>query len=165
MEICVDYEIRRKIRAQIRLVKKLTAENKLPNTTKTSSKTETVTTTETKSFTKSRQSPEKRRSFDAETDATKKLLVYSKQDEEETAAEWIRKRNLKKMSQKITSETSTKTSAHCKITNDITSSYGVGPTDENGSPLFGLKALKSGAKTDTKGAYFFLKNSLFDRFL
>lgn len=165
MEICVDYELRRKIRSQIRLVKKLTVENKLPNTVKnqTSSRTETVITTEKKRLAKTRQSPEKRNNFDTKTDITEKHLVYSKQDEEETAAEWIRRRNLKKMSEKITTETSTKTS-QCKITDDITSSYGVGPTDENGSPLFGLKALKSGAKTDTKGKKFIIIHSLFSRY-
>lgn len=30
-----------------------------------------------------------------------------------------------------------------KSTDLITSSYGVGPTDENGTPLFGLRALRS----------------------
>lgn len=30
-----------------------------------------------------------------------------------------------------------------KITDVITSSYGVGPTDENGTPLFGLRALRA----------------------
>lgn len=33
-------------------------------------------------------------------------------------------------------------------TDSITSSYGVGPTDENGRPLFGLKALR---RTNTVG--------------
>ncbi|XP_031353277.1 titin-like isoform X2 [Photinus pyralis] len=36
-----------------------------------------------------------------------------------------------------------------KPTDAITSSYGVGPTDENGSPLFGLKALRAQKQTGT----------------
>lgn len=32
------------------------------------------------------------------------------------------------------------------VTDSITSSYGVGPTDDNGRPLFGLRALR---KTNT----------------
>lgn len=39
-------------------------------------------------------------------------------------------------------------------TDVITSSYGVGPTDENGTPLFGLKALRTRNKSEkTKGKY------------
>lgn len=157
MEICVDYEIRRKIRAQIRLVKKLGTEKKSTDTAKirTISKTEVVTTSQKQNSKNERQSPEKRKISDTETNISKKHLTYSKQDEEETAAEWIRKRNLRKITEKISTETSTKTSSN-KATDDITSSYGVGPTDEHGSPLFGLKALKSKGKTDTKGNFLFV---------
>ncbi|KAF2898002.1 hypothetical protein ILUMI_08167, partial [Ignelater luminosus] len=79
---------------------------------------------------------------------------------------WITQRPLKKVtdsapSRKGTSTSSTTTttkkqtitrtspSKERKPTDDITSSYGVGPTDENGSPLFGLKALRAQNKTDT----------------
>lgn len=47
-----------------------------------------------------------------------------------------------------------------KPIDDITSSYGVGPTDENGSPLFGLRALRAQNKTETtKRKYIVFLNS------
>uniref|UniRef100_A0A182NMY6 Smoothelin domain-containing protein n=1 Tax=Anopheles dirus TaxID=7168 RepID=A0A182NMY6_9DIPT len=56
------------------------------------------------------------------------------------------------MSRKVVSTTSTTTYQQTKATSDpkattdcITSSYGVGPTDENGLPLFGIRALKKKA--------------------
>lgn len=87
--------------------------------------------------------------------------------------EWVKQRNLKKTSElnisvgkKITTckttstattATSTKTATvrkspakDIKSTDLITSSYGVGPTDENGTPLFGLRALRAQNAT-TKG--------------
>lgn len=82
--------------------------------------------------------------------------------------EWVKQRNLRK-----TNDSTTRTSSYSttttrkettkrttttspvkevvKSTDLITSSYGVGPTDENGTPLFGLRALRSQKKaTDTK---------------
>ncbi|XP_017783961.1 PREDICTED: titin isoform X2 [Nicrophorus vespilloides] len=74
--------------------------------------------------------------------------------------EWVTQRNLKKVNErqvtnkKSTASTSTtvvkkRTSVSpVKGTDVITSSYGVGPTDENGVPLFGLKALKTQSKNE-----------------
>ncbi|RZC42027.1 uncharacterized protein BDFB_007720, partial [Asbolus verrucosus] len=88
----------------------------------------------------------------------KKTLPSSKATPEDNRPEWVKQRNLKKH---IDVTTTTKNSTtrsqkfrsspvkETKATDIITSSYGVGPTDENGSPLFGLKALRSRNKTDT----------------
>lgn len=83
--------------------------------------------------------------------------------------EWVKQRNLRKTSEtappvgkkittsKVTSTTKTETvrkipAKETKPTDLITSSYGVGPTDENGTPLFGLRALRAQNKV-TKGKY------------
>nr|XP_023020334.1 uncharacterized protein LOC111508923 [Leptinotarsa decemlineata] len=78
--------------------------------------------------------------------------------------EWVRQRNLKKVNgttpSTVTKQATTiKTTRKEKITTSpvkevevtdlITSSYGVGPTDENGTPLFGLRALRAQNKTET----------------
>lgn len=80
--------------------------------------------------------------------------------------EWVTKRNLRKVTDKSPYKTKTTTTTTTKKesvrsfspskekTDVITSSYGVGPLDENGSPLFGLKALRAQNKADstsTKG--------------
>lgn len=83
--------------------------------------------------------------------------IQQKQNMQEEKPSWITNRNLKK----ITSETRTFSSK--KIENDkkirapspskvitkpidvITSSYGPGPLDADGRPLFGIKALRNGA--------------------
>lgn len=95
--------------------------------------------------------------------------------------EWVRQRNLRKVTEttstpvkKVTTMTTTTTRTgssrkspvkDVKPTDIITSSYGVGPTDENGAPLFGLKALRAQNKTEkTKGKrliHFFLNLYLF----
>lgn len=76
----------------------------------------------------------------------------------EEKPEWVTQRNLKKVTTtntgsgvKVTttikkSQESNRGSSipkEGKITDVITSSYGVGPLDENGTPLFGLKALRT----------------------
>ncbi|KAG5891014.1 hypothetical protein JTB14_005788 [Gonioctena quinquepunctata] len=74
--------------------------------------------------------------------------------------EWVKQRNLRKVTETTPlTITVTKTTKKEKITATpvteikptdlITSSYGVGPTDENGTPLFGLRALRAQNKTDT----------------
>ncbi|CAG9833010.1 unnamed protein product [Diabrotica balteata] len=91
----------------------------------------------------------------------KKTEVQQKKVEEKKP-EWITNRNLKKVTGSSTNEqvrtTSKKTVKEEKIvksseyepTDLITSSYGVGPTDENGTPLFGLKALRQTNNGTTK---------------
>ncbi|XP_066246265.1 serine/arginine repetitive matrix protein 2-like isoform X2 [Euwallacea similis] len=78
--------------------------------------------------------------------------------------EWVRQRNLRNAresaavtTKKSMSSTTTSTkkervrispTKEVKSTDLITSSYGVGPTDENGTPLFGLKALRAQNKSE-----------------
>lgn len=99
--------------------------------------------------------------------------------DDDNKPEWVRERNLRKTStddrastttrrtstsssttttttttksKKDTSNTTKRSSSplkESKPTDIITSSYGVGPTDENGAPLFGLKALRSRNQNDT----------------
>lgn len=125
-----------------------------------------------------RISPERRISSKPETKEqfTKlRKTVAANKTQEDDKPEWVKQRNLRK-----TSETSTLTSKknitqttkitkkdtrsspkkEIQTTDLITSSYGVGPTDENGAPLFGLKALRAQNKSTTKG-----KNFLFDIFI
>ncbi|KRT85397.1 hypothetical protein AMK59_390, partial [Oryctes borbonicus] len=78
----------------------------------------------------------------------------------EEKPEWITQRSLRKVSEttvpvKKTTTTTTQKLATKKDgeqikqpTDVITSSYGVGPTDENGTPLFGLKALRAQNKSE-----------------
>ncbi|KAL3274697.1 hypothetical protein HHI36_016074 [Cryptolaemus montrouzieri] len=79
--------------------------------------------------------------------------------------EWVSQRNLKKVNttegrtatissscttsvKKQTTRSSSPTKEVVKSTDIITSSYGVGPTDENGTPLFGLRALRAQKKAE-----------------
>lgn len=227
MEKAVGYEIRRRIRAQIRIVKRLISEGKLSTvttttkvksvnkdgvkttqsphkiqteyqvkfTTKTSpenkkgdnqmfSHTDIInekdtsekvteyqssyTYNESRSFEKKSRSrshtPEERlvsqKSVTEEKlskPELKKTPVVSKIKTEEKP-EWVTQRNLKKVTTSksspgtrvTTTTTTTKKTQESsilpketKITDVITSSYGVGPLDENGTPLFGLKALRA----------------------
>ncbi|XP_063904658.1 titin-like isoform X2 [Zophobas morio] len=227
LEKVVGYDIRRKIRTQIRVVKKLISEGKLDQVTKTittrvkspvriteQSRERTERTSEYHSsaytynerrssseYTKIsrrsqspetklvklvrrsqspdlkrthpiRQSPERKSTTDrtpdkSETKVTKtfqtqlkKVTPTSKTTTEDTTPEWVKQRNLRKVTDSTVTTTKTTTTATSKKsrsspvkemrpTDSITSSYGVGPTDENGSPLFGLKALRVPTKTDT----------------
>lgn len=92
----------------------------------------------------------------------KKIKPVTKSVVEEKP-EWVTQRTLRKVSEtsapvkKTAIATVKKTSKReenerAKPTDVITSSYGVGPTDENGAPLFGLKALRTQNKSEkTKG--------------
>lgn len=120
-----------------------------------------------KSSKPTRSSPE--RKIPAKTD-TKKTFTQLKKTTPVTKSvdddkpEWVKQRNLRKTSEtsvpttKKTTTTTTTTrrdttrsspAKEQKPTDLITSSYGVGPTDENGTPLFGLKALRAQNKTST----------------
>lgn len=113
-----------------------------------------------------------RRSPERKTEKTEKRSVYTTELRRTTPVtktvveekpSWITQRPLKKVtdttstrkgtSSTVTTKKQTVTrispSKERKPTDVITSSYGVGPTDENGSPLFGLKALRAQNKTDT----------------
>lgn len=100
-----------------------------------------------------------------------KKTVSTSKSFEDDKPEWAKQRNLRKTTETSTPSsrktTTTKTttitrnnqtrsspSKEIKTTDLITSSYGVGPTDENGAPLFGLKALRAQNKSTTKGKIF-----------
>lgn len=130
-------------------------------------KTKRLSSPETK-FTTEKSSVKTTKVFQTQL---KKTSPISKPVVEDTTPEWVKQRNLRKLTDtsiKSSTKTSTVTTSkksrsspikETKTTDSITSSYGVGPTDENGSPLFGLKALRAQNKTDkTKGKsymYFF----------
>ncbi|XP_060522944.1 serine/arginine repetitive matrix protein 2 isoform X2 [Cylas formicarius] len=108
-------------------------------------KSTTTKTAESKTFT----------SLKKTTPAVKKTM-------EDQQPEWVKQRNLRKTVESVpigtrkVSGTTKKSSLRSspakevKPTDIITSSYGVGPTDENGTPLFGLKALRAQNKAGTK---------------
>ncbi|KAJ8931314.1 hypothetical protein NQ314_015785 [Rhamnusium bicolor] len=116
----------------------------------------------------SRASPERKTT--TKTDTTKTFTQLKKttpitKTVDDDKPEWVKQRNLRKTTQtsvpatkKVTNTTTTtrrenvRSSSPLKETKPtdlITSSYGVGPTDENGTPLFGLKALRAQNKTNT----------------
>lgn len=121
-----------------------------------------------KSFKPTRSSPE--RKTPTKTDTKKSFTQLKKttpvtKPVDDDKPEWVKQRNLRKTSEtsvpttrKTTTTTTTTTrrdttrsspTKEQKPTDLITSSYGVGPTDENGTPLFGLKALRAQNKTST----------------
>lgn len=173
LETVVGYEHRRRIRTQIRLVKKsmeTTSTTKSSYVTKERARspeqkkieTTTVTTTTTK---KSSRSPTrtvtKTEVIKKEGDAFVSRKLSTKSDAEPTSDKpiWASKNILKKTSENLRTKTTPSTpksqidsrqftrttpSATKKVTevDSITSSYGIGPTDEDGKPIFGLRALK-----------------------
>lgn len=93
--------------------------------------------------------------------------IPSKQQQEEKPS-WVTNRNLKKVSSTVRSYSSKKIDTEkqkyrapspskviSKPIDVITSSYGPGPLDADGRPLFGIKALRNGA-TNYQGNYSFL---------
>lgn len=109
-------------------------------------------------------SPEKKtpKIFNAELKKTRPVQRTVVDDK----PEWVTQRTLRKVSETVSPAKTTSMSKSLKknVTKSstvvregkpsdvITSSYGVGPTDDNGSPLFGLKALRAQSKSEkTKG--------------
>lgn len=126
-------------------------------------------------------SPERRSlgTDEVETKTTTKIFRTDAKKLGKTTAndkpEWMTQKTLRKVSDsgapvKRTTTTTTTTSTTTQklrtrkeeedgkqVTDVITSSYGVGPTDENGTPLFGLKALRAQNKSEkTKGNEYLL---------
>nr|CAH7740063.1 unnamed protein product [Callosobruchus chinensis] len=115
---------------------------------------------------KSRVSPVRRTKMETKTFTQLKKSAPTSKPVEDDKPEWVKSRNLRKTSEtaapvvkKTTTTTTTKTTKketvrssspakEVKTTDLITSSYGVGPTDENGTPLFGLRALRAQNKND-----------------
>lgn len=113
--------------------------------------------------------PNKIQSKETITTLKKTVSVPNKPSNDDDKPDWVKQRNLRKTSETAapinkktttTRTTTTKTATvrsspakEAKPTDIITSSYGVGPTDENGTPLFGLRALRAQNNT-TKGIFF-----------
>ncbi|CAH1109288.1 unnamed protein product [Psylliodes chrysocephalus] len=101
-----------------------------------------------------RPSPDRKPDSKSTYSVLKKTEI-NKKKVDDSKPEWVTQRNLKKITPSSANNkvrtTSSKTvkqekivsSSSCQPTDLITSSYGVGPTDENGTPLFGLKALRT----------------------
>lgn len=196
LEVVVGYEQRRRIRAQIRVVKKIIEERK----TSFESKTKTTTTSSfpsprrksreeqtirhktphekpaklskddslvqkvitTTTTTTTRQSSDKPREV-TQTRTTRvvnekpaassprniieNLNKNSKVKTSESVVKIVKKNSATSNTQKANSTRESKTETDC-----VTSSYGVGPTDSNGLPLFGLKALKKKTPTTTSSS-------------
>lgn len=186
LAIVVGYEQRRRIRAQIRVVRKAISEKKTAQESK-SVKTEKVTSYSSRSR-KSRddgvtttkvtrtvtEKPEACAQKVVTTTTTTTTRVGTDRPKEVTQTKTTRVTNgaavsssprniiddlnknsskmnktesVVKIAKKQTSATSTtqksnSTRVSTDTTDCVTSSYGVGPTDSNGLPLFGLKALK-----------------------
>ncbi|KAK9752686.1 Smoothelin cytoskeleton protein [Popillia japonica] len=205
LEIIVGYDIRRRIRAQIRLIKRAIEDNTLETLIvsrrrspikeitstriekretsdyqtsyqRKTSASEFSTNTKSPSPVRSQREPSPKKPQDRksrtperdvvrsttttstrifQTDLKKPKTVTKTVTEEKP--EWVTQRTLRKVSETapikktVTSTTTTtthKSSTKKQPTDDITSSYGVGPTDENGTPLFGLKALRAQNKSE-----------------
>ncbi|XP_058443381.1 calponin homology domain-containing protein DDB_G0272472-like isoform X1 [Malaya genurostris] len=199
LESVTGYEQRRRIRAQIRLVKKL---NEKPASMVTTTTTTTVLKTNRTHDTNSKQkdfSPTRGLRKDSDIKTIKTVEIENKteplqrstsptkpktvinaktvttttsvitpsktsklnervniKETKEDKPIWATSNILKKASEstrsfktcstmntaKKTTSTMRETPKESKPTDCITSSYGVGPTDENGLPLFGIRALK-----------------------
>lgn len=180
LEIVVGYEQRRRIRAQIRLVKKKIEDKKMSMEIKSSRKSSSSTTyysspsrtTQQQITTKTDKPREASKAITTTTTTTtryssasdKSPVVTSSRSTKVTTSsspreiiESLNKNNKGKITtesvvktvKKNTSATSNTSQRKSSSTREpksetdcITSSYGVGPTDSNGLPLFGLKALR-----------------------
>lgn len=211
MEKAVGYEIRRRIRAQIRVVKRLIAEGKLTTvttitklksvirdspktrrsqspekiqtgyqvkfTTKTTpdsiksdnklfSHTDIIDKKETSERVSEYQSSYTYDEYNTSDKVTSSTLEEKSNNKTNTSEkgqakpEWVTQRNLKKVTSNATPVSklistnkkniiSSSSSNATKLTDIITSGYGIGPLDENGTPLFGLKALRAQNSTTT----------------
>ncbi|CAH1959252.1 unnamed protein product [Acanthoscelides obtectus] len=113
---------------------------------------------------RSRISPDRKTKSETKTFTNLKKSASRSKPVEDDKPEWVKSRNLRKTTETpapIVKKTTTTTRTtkketvrskspvkEVKTTDLITSSYGVGPTDENGTPLFGLRALRAQNKSD-----------------
>lgn len=175
METVVGYEQRRRIRAQIRLVKKQ-LESQSTETTSIRKTSPTRKLSPRKISGKPVEAPEHAHlnghKSESETieilekhisrsPSPPKSLPNLRQmrqmapEHKDDKPIWATKNILKKASETNRTYTSrrvvsdsksqrikTETIAEPKSIDSVTSSYGIGPTDDNGQPLFGLRALK-----------------------
>ncbi|RZF40523.1 hypothetical protein LSTR_LSTR000402 [Laodelphax striatellus] len=179
LEKAVGYETRRRIRAQIRIVKKMIEDGEIQVTTTTTTTTSRKTTRSTKSpvkeveskpqskpVTDSYKKPEPKKpveqrpttpvqrpasptkhrvevsslksTFEQKGAETKRAPSPSKLQDQQTVT---RQETVKKTT-RIETSTNVRSQPREREPCPITSSYGVGPTDDEGRPLFGLKALR-----------------------
>lgn len=197
LEIVVGYEQRRKIRSQIRLVRKMISERKSSVETKTTRNERVINSSSNytspsrkprdESVTQTKVSPrtvvEKPDSRVQKVVTTTTTTTTTKQSSVDKPREVVQTRttrittdkpstprgiieNLNKNSRIKTAESVVKIAKKTSATSStlkanttresrtdsdcVTSSYGVGPTDSNGLPLFGLKALKKKGPITTK---------------
>lgn len=181
LEIVVGYEQRRRIRSQIRIVKKKIEEKKMSIETKSkrmstnftsspsrSTRTETVTKTTSQKPLTPRESSSRIQTVTKTTTTTSRISsdkgepkVITKTTKVHSSSpreiiESLNKSTKGKATEsvvKVVKKTSATSNTQQKKSNVmreqkaetdcITSSYGVGPTDSNGLPLFGLKALRT----------------------
>ena len=217
LEVVVGYEQRRRIRAQIRVVRKEISERKasveakttrIERTTNYSSPTrksrdesstqskvtqrivvekpdkltrddsrvqKVVTTTTTKTTTAKQSSSEKPREITqtrttrvtsgptANSSSPRNIIENLNKDSKSKPIESVVKIAKKTAATSNTQRTSSTRDSRVDSTDCVTSSYGIGPTDSNGLPLFGLKALRKKAPTtkETKSKKFFLTKVAF----
>lgn len=193
MEKAVGYEQRRRIRAQIRVVRRLISENKISYTpskkpkVSPSTKDTPQTIVKKSSFTevKTRDTSDSQPSnrnfetklvdrreqsrsivtqavdsvsqFQSQSFKTQRKVMTKTENYVQSAVEKIgvdkedsvvRKfvTTRKGESKKVSQSTDDKPTTDC-----ITSSYGIGPTDENGLPLFGIRALRKAGREQVHG--------------
>lgn len=182
LETVTNYELRRRIRGQIRIVKKMISEEKITTSMprRRSSAEKNVSVTEnykvTKKITTTRDGDKvdenilKRPSVIRKDKSPEKMGFKpfrrspERQTKKDDRPDWAKERPLRKASERVVPTTkrfiSTTTvrkevkkerSPSKDATDAITSCYGIGPTDENGMPLFGLKALRAHNKTKVQG--------------
>lgn len=206
LEVVVGYEQRRRIRAQIRVVKKMMSDKEEKQQQKssnsvhvkkvsTSSQARRVSTGGTESLAQTRQvtkimttveKPLKNESKTTQRTTVTTSSATKEQKQQISSADKPRETSTRLITSdksprgiietfnskctkpvesvvKIVKKTSTTSSSHRAnaalmketrigndVTDSVTSSYGVGPTDSNGLPLFGLRALKKKDASTTK---------------
>lgn len=115
MEKAVGYEQRRRIRAQIRIVRRLISEGQIVR-------------------------------------KVSKVKVEEKKSEEVSERKIVRKVSSKvEDKENVSLKNILPEKKEGKSSDCVTSSYGIGPTDENGLPLFGLRALRKSKKENVHG--------------
>uniref|UniRef100_A0A8D8W4M2 Smoothelin domain-containing protein n=1 Tax=Cacopsylla melanoneura TaxID=428564 RepID=A0A8D8W4M2_9HEMI len=174
LEKAVGYDQRRRLRAQVREVRRI-QEEETRTTRKSTSVSPSRNTNQKKSFIeeqrkeiKSSSKPSQpAKSFTTQTTTTTKqsstyeskpsaqfepkpsaVLEKKNSYQRNDTSESVR-RGSSEINQQSTYTTSQVREETC--TDSITSSYGVGPTDDNGRPLFGLKALRRTNTNKTLG--------------
>lgn len=157
LETVVGYEQRRRIRVQIRLVKKLIMEGKLTQEDNISTKLTTKTTTSTHKHSNEQQVPETQDFEELESYHTVRNITPSSSKKTTTtthqAYKTVNKQEPKLVRKEVTKTVSSYGTPTKKVVKEsqqqkqqcsksTREEYGVTPTFQDGLPLFGLKALR-----------------------